>query len=135
MKKNLIFSRIQLYVRGILPNFVTKVVQLKKLLLECRCLLLSNNNKTIHKVSSTIKRLNADQERVTKKLIKSMESQINVSNFFVFEINQVIDPWGYSSTDSLFQGLLSNYFLGLKGCFLLNIYKSFIFFSPLLTTL
>ena len=90
MKKNLIFSRIQLYVRGILPNFVTKVVQLKKLLLECRCLLLSNNNKTIHKVSSTIKRLNADQERVTKKLIKSMESQINVSNFFVFEINQVI---------------------------------------------
>ena len=127
---------------------------------QCGCLTHVDNDKTIlRKVSSSIKRLNTYQELVAKKLINvqakhicsgclkqnvisesetlpDVESQINVSIFFCdFEINQVIEPWGNSSIDSLFSSRFTfKLRFRFKRAFLLNIFKSFVLFSPLLKT-
>ena len=127
---------------------------------QCGCLTHVDNDKTIlRKVSSSIKRLNTYQELVAKKLInvrakhvcsgclkqnvmsesetlRDVESQINVSIFFCdFEISQVIELWGNSSIDFLFSSWFAlKLRFSFKRAFLLNIFKSFVFFSPLLKT-
>ena len=127
---------------------------------QCGCLTHVDNDKTIlRNVSSSIKRLNTYQELAAKKLMNvrakhvcsgclkqnvisesktlpDVESQINISIFFCdFEVNQVIELWGNSLIDSLFSSWFTfKLRFRFKRAFLLDIFKSFVFFSPLLKT-